>query len=329
MRSPRHDRPAALIAAMALALTLAVSGSSTAAQQQIPAHPSELEFPPLDFEPPSPDEYRHELDNGVPVFVVEDHELPLVNVQLLVRTGEYTRPAVDSPGLAGLTGSQIRAGGTASMTASEFDEEVDFLAAQMGSRVGETQGGANMNCLAKDLDRCLELFFEMLREPRFQEDRLELAKSQRLQQMERRNDSTASIEGREWSRLVYGPDHFSTVAATESDIEAITREDLIAFHEFAFHPGNFVLAVSGDVTPGDILPRLTEAMSGWDQGPEPGAVPGPDHELEPGLYLVHKEDVNQGRVSIGHLATTRDDPNRHALQVMNDILGGGGHAANS
>jgi zinc protease len=265
---------------------------------QIPRHPSQLEFLPIEFTPPVAAEHRHELPNGVVVFLVEDHSLPLVNVQLLVRTGAYLEPA-DKTGLAALTGSQMRAGGTSSMSAAEFDEEAAFLAAQFGAYIGDTQGGANLNCLTKDLDACLDLYFDMLRNPAFEQDRLDLAKSQALQGMQRRNDSTGRIEGREWGRLLRGTEHFSTRASTEASINSISREDMLAFHRQHFQPGNFMFAVSGDVTAGEILGKIEKHMEGWAVAstsvPE---VPAPDFTPQPGLYLVDKADVNQGRVSI-------------------------------
>ncbi len=295
--------------------------------QPIPAHPSDLTYALLDFTPPEAADHRHELSNGVVVFVVEDHELPLVSVSLTVRTGTYLDPP-DKIGLASLTGSQMRAGGTSTMRAADFDEEAAFLAAQIGSRIAATSGAANLNCLTKDLDVCLDLFFDMLRNPGFDEDRLALAKSQSIQQMERRNDSTASIEGREWSRLMRGGEHFSTRPRTRATVEAIARDDLVAFHRRYYHPGNFIFAVSGDVDTTAILAGLERRMADWDVGAESvPPVPAPDFTPRPGLYLVDKPDVNQGRVRIGHLGTTRDDPDRYKLLVMNDILGGGGFSA--
>ena len=290
----------------------------------IPAHPRELTFEPLAFEPPRAARHRHTLPGGVVVFIVEDHALPLVDVSVLVRTGGYLDPA-GKAGLAALTGSQMRAGGTASLAAAEFDEEVAFLAAEIGSSIGDTMGQAGLNCLTKDVDTALDLLFDMLRRPRFDQDRLELAKSQLLQGMERRNDSTRSIEGREWGRLMRGAGHFSTRPATRASVESITREDLVAFHERYYHPGGFIFAVSGDVEPEEILAKLSARLDGWAASSEPVPdVPAPAHDPPAALYGVDKPDVNQGRVSIGHLGTTRDNPDRYPLLVMNDILGGGG-----
>lgn len=301
--------------------------AATAGAQAVPAHPSELAFDPLDFTPPSAADHRHELSNGIVVYAVEDRELPLVTVAVTVRTGAWLDPP-DKVGLAGFVGGQMRAGGTATMSAADFDEEAAFLAAQIGSSIGATSGSASMNCLTRDLDACLDLFFDMLRNPGFDEDRLALAKSQALQQMERRNDSTGTIERREWGRLMRGDAHFSTRPRTRAAVEAITRDDLAAFHREYYHPGNFLFAVSGDVDTVAVLADLERRFDGWEAGTRPvPPVPAPEFTPSPGLYLVDKEDVNQGRVVIGHPGTTRDNPDRYKLLVMNDILGGGGFSA--
>jgi predicted Zn-dependent peptidase len=96
----------------------------------------------------------------------------------------------------------MRAGGTKSLTAEQFDERADFLAAQIGSSMGDTAASASLNCLADNFDDSMKLFIEMLREPRFQEDRLKLAKDQILQDMKKR--TTNSISAREFSVLLYG-----------------------------------------------------------------------------------------------------------------------------
>ena len=307
-----------------LAALLLAPPPAAAQAPGIPAHPRELTFEPLAFEPPRAARHRHTLPGGGIVFIVEDHALPLVDVSVLVRTGGYLDPA-GKAGLAALAGSQMRAGGTASLAAAEFDEEVAFLAAEIGSSIGDTMGQAGLNCLTKDVDTALDLLFDMLRRPRFDQDRLELAKSQLLQGMERRNDSTRSIEGREWGRLMRGAGHFSTRPATRASVESITREDLVAFHERYYHPGGFIFAVSGDVEPEEILAKLSARLDGWAASSEPVPdVPAPAHDPPAALYGVDKPDVNQGRVSIGHLGTTRDNPDRYPLLVMNDILGGGG-----
>lgn len=267
------------------------------------------------------------LSNGVVALLAEDHDFPLVNVSLLVRTGSYLDPK-GKEGLANMVGNQMRSGGTTRMTAEQFDEETAFLAAEISSGIGDTQGSANLNCLSKDLDRGLDLFFDMLRNPSFQQDRIDLYKSQLIQGMERRNDETISIQGREWARLMRGDAHFTTAWSTKPSIQSITRADLAAFHKTYYHPGHFIFAVSGDFNTKEMLGKLEKAMQSWvisrDQVPP---VPKPHHIPVPGVYVVAKAEVNQGRVSIGHLGTMRDNPDYYALSIMNDILGGSGFSS--
>ena len=104
------------------------------------------------------------LKNGMVVFIAEDRALPLVSVSLVVRTGRWLEPA-GKAGLAGFTGSQIRRGGSASLTAEELDEKLDFLAAQVATSIGDTSGAASLSCLSDNLDEALKVFVEMLRRP--------------------------------------------------------------------------------------------------------------------------------------------------------------------
>ena len=317
-------RTLTIIYALAIIYALSVLPALTSAQ--VPETPDKLVFPELEFTPPERSDYRHTLSSGAVVYVVEDHDLPLVDVLVKVRTGSYLEPR-SKAGLAYFTGTQLRKGGTEKHTPEEFDEELAFLAARMNARIGETQGSASFNCLTKDLDRVLDLFAEMLRSPRFDPARLALEKSQQLQDLARRNDRTASIESREWTRLLRGTNFFSVDHVTEASIKSITRADLAAFHQRYFHPSRFVLAVSGDVDTKDILKRLETALADWPRPPSADStpsVPTPDHRPAPGVYVVNKPSVNQGRVNIGHLSTTRDNPDFYALAMMNRILGGGG-----
>ncbi|MEE8587072.1 MAG: pitrilysin family protein [Acidobacteriota bacterium] len=291
--------------------------------KQIPAHPKEIAFPTLDYQPPQAKEHRQVLDNGVVAFMVEDHNLPLINISLTIRSGAYLDPP-GKEGLARMVGSLLRSGGTLKWNADDFDEEADFLATNIFSFGGSTSSSANMNSLTENLGQSLQMFFEMLQRPAFQKDRADLYKSQQLQQMERRNDRTVVIESREWGRLLRGSDHFTNRQPTKASIESIRADDLNAFHRQHYHPGNFILAVSGDFKVDELKQKLEAAFKDWPAGETAPPVPGLDHTPQPGLYLVHKPDVNQGRVSIGHLGILRGNPDEFAIDMMNDVLGGSG-----
>jgi predicted Zn-dependent peptidase len=287
-------------------------------------HPRELKYPPLKYQPPKASDYRQKLSSGSTAYMVEDHQLPLIQLSVLVRTGEYLEPT-DKVALASLTGSQMRAGGSKTRPPAEFDEQAAFVAAQIGSGISDTEGSASVNCLSKDIDVCLDLFFDMLRNPGFAEDRLKLAKAQAIQGLERRNDSTTAIENREFARLLRGPDFFSARQATKATIESITRDDLVAFHSKYYFPANFTFAVSGDFSTPDMVAKLNKAMAGWQNRTDPiAAIPTPQFTPKPGLYVVDKKGVNQGRVALGHIGTTFTNPDHIAVNVMNGVLGGTG-----
>ena len=302
---------------------LLVASSASAFAQPIPPKPDQLTFQPIAYEPPRAAEHRAVLKNGMVVFIMEDPTLPLVNLSLTVRTGGYLEPE-GKEGLAAFTGSQIRRGGTKSLTAEQLDERLDFLAAQVTTGIGDTAGSASLNCLTDNLDQALAVFVEMLRFPRFQEDRLALAKEQTLQEMKKRNDDTADIERAEWGALLYGDKHFTNRWSTEASVKSITRDDMAGFHRRYFQPGGMIVAVSGAFKKADMLQKLETAFAGWPSTrmlvPPP---PGDIFPAAPGLYRINKE-VNQGRVSIGLPTVKRDHPDAYALEVMNEILGGAG-----
>ena len=302
-----------------------VAAAVASAGQQIPTHPRDLTFKPLDFEVPVPGRHKRVLSSGLVAYMVEDHELPLVTVSVLIRAGSYLDPK-GKEGLAGTVGRQMRSGGAGDLNSDAFDEAADFLAANLSSGLGGTYGFASANFLAKDTDKALGLFFDMLRSPRFQEDRLALYKAQVIQSMERRNYSTDSIEAREWTRLMRGDNHFTTAAPTKASIETITRDDLLAFHHQQVQPANFIFAVSGDFSSVDIQARLEKALERWPAatGTKAPPVPKPTHVPVPGVYAVDKPDVNQGRVTMGHLGLMRGHPDEVAISLMNDVLGGSG-----
>jgi zinc protease len=321
MRSTTNIRIWLLILVVCLVAGLLVY--TRAKLPTIPSRPESLKFPPLDYSPPKASAYRQVLSNGAIGFFVEDHDFPLVNISIVIPGLTHLDPA-GKEGLAAATANQMRAGGTAHFKADAFDEEVDFLAAEMSSSMGDLYGSASVNFMAKDRARALELFFDMLRNPAFQQDRLDLYKSQMIQSMERRNDSTDAIEDREWNRLLRGDKHFTNAFSTKASITSLTREDLIQLYRKYYHPNNFILAVSGDFKTEEMKAFLEKKMDGWEAGAVPSKIPKPDFTPKPGVYLVNKPDVNQTRVSIGELGILRGNPDEFAVDMMNEILGGSG-----
>jgi len=296
---------------------------STARADIIPDRPEKLSFPPLVYEPPNPADYRVALKAGPVAYVVPDRELPLVNIVVYVRTGDYLDPT-GKEGLANLTGYLLARGGIKSKTAEELEERLAFLAAQLNSGVGDTQGSVSLNLLSKDLDEGLAILREVLTAPRFQEDKIALKKQQMLQSMKERNDDSSSIEGRERGFLANGENFWGNRYSTAASVESLTRADLEAFHKKWFHPGNFVIALNGDFDRTAMIAKMETLFGDWPfAGEKPPPIPTNTAFSAPGVYLVDK-DVNQGRVGVMLPGITRDNPDYFAVLLMNDILGGGG-----
>jgi predicted Zn-dependent peptidase len=219
----------------------------------------------------------------------------------------------------------MRSGGTTSVKPEQFDERLDFLAANVNVAVGATQSSASLNCLKSNLDEALAMFIDMLRNPGFDHERLDVQKGKVIEALKQRNDDAGDILDREWSALLYGRDHFEAAQPTQQSIESITPDDLRAMHRRIFHPapGNLFIAVTGDFEEKDMLARLEKALEGWPAGEVPSDPPAPTATFTPGVYHVEK-DIPQGKVSIGLRGITRDDPDFFAMLLMNQILGGGG-----
>ena len=296
----------------------------------IPLRPEEIRFDKFDFVVPDGNDYRHELPMGTVVYVAEDHTLPLAHIRVILKVGSHLDPP-NKVGLSSLVGTMMREGGTTSLPPDEFDEKTEFLAAQISSFGSDTQAGANLSTITPVLDESLDLFFEMLREPGFDEERLGIEKGNIMEAMKQRNDDPNSILRREWDSLFFGEDHFSSRRMTEANLNNIKRADLEKFHDKYWRPRNMLIVVSGDIDTDAFLEELEEQISKWT-GTGADAKwppPQPTHQVKPGLYHVEK-DIPQGSVRIGHLVpqwTDWTNLDRAAIQVMDEILGAGGFSS--
>jgi len=281
----------------------------------------ELRYPPLPaFEIPKPRVFT--LKNGLTVFLMEDRELPLIAAEVRIRTGALLEPP-DKTGLASLTGTVLRTGGTRSMNPDQVDEFLEDRAASIETSIGQDSGFASMSCLREDFDDVFRLFVEILRYPAFAQDRLDLAKVQANAAIARRNDSINAITAREFGRLVYGADSPLGRLTEYRTIASITREDLVAWHARFFHPNNMLLGLVGDFDATEMRRRIEKAFADWPKGPA-SSLPEPTYRKEPnpGVFFIEKNDVTQANIVMGHLGITVRNPDYFAAQVLNEVLSG-------
>jgi zinc protease len=281
-----------------------------------------LKFPPLK-QVTIPDIAQFTLPNGMRVYLLENHELPLVGGFALVRTGNLFDPA-DKVGLASLTGSVMRTGGTKTKTGDQLDEELENRAASVETSIGETSGSVSFNALKENTDGVLEIFKDVMLNAEFRQDKVDLAKSQARGGISRRNDEAHGIAGRELSDMLYGRDNPYGWRMEYHHLDNIKREDLVAFYKRYFFPSNIMLAIQGDFNTAEMRAKLEKLFGDWNYKQEP-VPPFPQVTSKPsgGVYLAEKDDVTQTFVSMGHLGGILKDKNYPALSVMSDILGGG------
>lgn len=282
----------------------------------------QIKYPKLnDFEKAKVEEFT--LDNGITFYLVEDKELPLIRINATVKTGGLLEP-MDKTGLAGLTGQVMREGGSINYPGDELNLLLEDKAAFMSTFIGFGSGGASMNILKEDFEELLPVFVDLVQNPAFPDDKIELAKTQAKSNISRRNDDQQSIAVREFQKLIYGEDAPYTTQREYATIEAITREDMIEFHKQAFVGNNMMIGVIGDFDTREMKSKLEEAFGSLKAGSATNLLyPEVTYDYPSTVNLVDKTDVNQSFILVGHVGGLRENPDYAALQLMNEILSGG------
>lgn len=295
-------------------------------------HYDQIESPPLP-EITIPEYSRFELPNGLIVYLVEDHELPIVTGTSVIRTGDRVEPA-DKVGLASLVGEVMRSGGTTLRTGEDLNQLLEQKAASVETGIDTTAAGASFNSLTEDVEEVFRLFAEVLRYPAFPDDKITLAKSQWQGSIARRNDNPERIASREFSKLIYGAESPYARTVEYATLNSITRADLVAFHQTYFHPNNMLLGIVGDFETQAMRSLIEQAFGDWEADPtveQPSFAALPDvTQAKPGgIFVVDQPQLTQSYIQLGHLGGELRDPDYTALSVLNEILNGfGGRLVN-
>lgn len=281
----------------------------------------EIEYPPLnEFTPPTPE--RVELGNGMVVLLLEDHELPIIDVRATIRIGDRLESS-EKAAVTAILAETLRTGGTESMSGSELDEYLDSKAATIEVGIGTASGNLSASFLAEDAGELVPVVAEVLRRPVFAEDKIDVARTQVNASIARQNDDPQGILFREFSELVQGDDSVYSLSATYDSVAAISRDDLVAWHDDYFAPDRIILGVVGDFDSDTMLGLIEEAFGDWQSDAVEVAEVGLGTMAEPGVYYVAKDDMTQSNIAIGHPGVTRDSPDYYAIQVFNEVFSGG------
>jgi len=278
----------------------------------------EIEIPNLKFEIPATEVF--DLDNGIKVFFYEDHSLPVVSMDMLFKTGEILVPA-EKAGLAELCGEILRTGGTESIPAEEFDQRLDFVGSRLSSSCNTEAAQVSLRTLREYAEECFLLTSKMLKEPAFSQEKLDIARENKLEEIRRENDDPHTIVRREFYRMIF-PDHAYGRNPSSETVESITRLDLIDFYRTTYSPERCVIALSGDLTRVDAEVMMKQYFEGWKPDKTVEMEFPYIEEEKSGLFFIQK-DMNQSYFRIGHQGIGRANPERFAVEVMNQILGVG------
>ncbi|MBD2448319.1 insulinase family protein [Nostoc sp. FACHB-152] len=308
---------------MAIAFFLSTFNFSLAAKAEA-KHYTELQLPPL----PTvkiPKYERFVLRNGMVVYLMEDHELPLVSGTALVRTGSRWEPA-EKVGLAGLTGTVMRTGGTIKHSPDELNEILEQRAASVETSIGEASGSASFEALTEDVETVFGLFAKVLREPVFAQEKLDLAKTQVKGGIARRNDDPDSIANREFKKLIYGKESPYARTVEYATLDKINRDDLVQFYQRYFHPNNMILGVVGDFDSKKMRSLIQANLGNWQRNPKitKSQLPEVQAANKGGVFFVNQPQLTQSSVLIGHLGGQFNNPDYAALDVLSGVWNGFG-----
>ena len=305
------------IACLALGAILLSLFAAPLAAQKNPKDP--FDFPklnPLKVPPVT----RMTMKNGIRLFLIEDHRFPTIDMRGMFFASSAFEPA-DKAGLASLTGTVLRTGGTKTRSGDEIDRELETMAADIETAVDSDSGSISVSMLKENVDRVLPIMAAILRRPVFDQEKIDLAKIEARTGISRRNDDVGQIAEREFTRLIYGARSPYARQSEYATIDAITRDDMVAFYQSYFHPDNMWLAVWGDFDSRQMVRKIEAVLGDWPAARlKLPALPAIDYEFKPTVNYIEKNDVNQSNIMVGHIGGLLDSPDYAALSVMNRIL---------
>jgi len=269
---------------------------------------------------------RFVTDNGMTVIIQEAHSLPVVNVEVIVKAGAVLEPD-DKAGLAHLT-AELLDEGTATRSATQIADAVDFIGAGLSADGGEDYATASLRVLKKDLNTGMDLLSDILLHPSFPDQELERKRQELLGEIISEKDQPGEVADKAFNQIVFGanPYHRPT-EGTEQTLPAISRADVLQFYEQYYHPNNAIMTIVGDITESEAVSLLKTYFGPWARNPIPAVTIPPAVGLEKSVVKLIDKDLTQANIILGHLGIDRKNPDYYAVTVMNYILGGGGFSA--
>ena len=266
---------------------------------------------------------RYVLKDGMILLVKEERSLPMVTISMIIRAGSVMEP-YRKAGLAHLTAALLTKG-AAGMGAMDISGKIDFIGASLGVGGSTDYAVAHLTVLKKDLNTGFSLLSKVLIQPTFAQSEIDRTKKDIKAGILREEQSPSYVAQKAYQEMVFGGEspYGRPVEGTAASLDAITRDDIVAFHNDFYAPNNCIMAVVGDITPAEAKGLVDKYMAGWKQK----KIPKPIIPAPPKMALRRKyinRDVTQATILMGHVGVARENPDYYKLYVMNYILGGGG-----
>lgn len=274
-----------------------------------------------------PKPYETKLSNGLQVMVLENHKLPTINMQMVILSGGLADPP-DALGAAQYTATMLREG-TKSRNSKQISEQVDQLGASLSANSGLSSltSVVSGSGLVDNFDQILGLFADVILNPTFPADEFNKLKTRSLGSLRLQRSQPSFLATEMFSKVMYGSHPASRVALTAEQIGRLTPEALQKFHAACYKPNNAIFAIVGDVKPAEVVARLEKVFGSWQRGDVPPAnIPAASETGAAKIHLIDRPGSVQTNLLLGNLTIERTDPDYFALELMNQIIGGGASA---
>jgi zinc protease len=270
-----------------------------------------------------PEIQKTSLKNGLQVWLVESHKLPLVALSLIIPSGTDHDPAGQS-GIATMTADMLDEG-TKTRSSLQIADDLDAIGANLGTSANTDGSFVNLGTLSRHLDKALEIFADVVVNPVFPEKDFNRLKKQRLAGLLQQHDQPTAIANNAFNYILYGTEHpyGNNPMGTEQSVQTMTVEDLQKFYHSYYRPGHATLVIVGDAKLSDLTGKLEKLLAGWEPAPPPAFSLPPTPEVEKRtVYLIDKPNAAQSEIRIGYPALARSTPDYFPVLLMNRMLGG-------
>jgi predicted Zn-dependent peptidase len=265
------------------------------------------------------------LKNGLQVVLLESHKVPTFNMQLVVLSGGLSDKP-DYRGLSSFTAALLREG-TSKRSSKDIAEQVDALGATLTANSGLSSMTSVVNTggLVENLDQTLDLFADVIRNPTFPQPEVDKYKTRTLAQLQFQRSIPQFLAAEQFQRAIYGTEHpASLIAPPAESLKKLTSKDLAEFHSTYYRPNNAIIAIVGDVTMKEILPKLEKAFGDWEKGTVPATtIPAAPAQTDSRIYLIDRPGSVQTVIQLGTLGIERTSPDYFAVLLADRVLGGG------